>query len=142
MQYYSFNIVLSLFHLPHIRVSTYLINKNIPWVFFDRASQGTPSRGWVGGIISVSTNHTISFKSRTGHAKNNFSELMGLKKGPHTIPQKRSFTYSNSHRLTFSHSRNERIIHPMKFYVADFILGYKEFANNFHSSLLFSCSQR
>jgi hypothetical protein len=61
--------------LPHKQVSTKLINKEIPWAFFDGASQGTPTRGGVGGIIYLSPSHTISFKDGIGPATNNFVNL-------------------------------------------------------------------
>jgi ribonuclease HI len=43
-----------------------VINKDIPWAYFDGASQGHPPKGGFGGILYLSTNHSIAFKARIG----------------------------------------------------------------------------
>jgi hypothetical protein len=57
---------------PHTRVLVDHINEEFPWDYFDGASQGTPSRGGVGGIIFLSPNHIISFKDRIGQCHKQF----------------------------------------------------------------------
>jgi hypothetical protein len=56
-----------------------VINKAIPWAYFDGASQGSPPKGGVGGILYLSSNHCISFKAGIGQESNNYYELMALK---------------------------------------------------------------
>jgi hypothetical protein len=39
-----------------------VINMDIPWAYFDGASQGNPLVGGLGGILYLSSNHTHSFQ--------------------------------------------------------------------------------
>lgn len=63
---------------PRNNVSGDNINEETPWTYFDGASQGTPSKGWVGGLIFFFPNHTMSFKVGIGEVTNNYSELLPL----------------------------------------------------------------
>jgi len=56
-----------------------MINKNLPWVYFDGASQGTPPKGGVRIILYLSQNHSIKFKYGIGKESNDLCELMDLK---------------------------------------------------------------
>jgi ribonuclease HI len=55
------------------------IQKNIPWAFFNGATQGSPTRGGVGGIIYLVEYSTFSFTASLSEATNNFSEFLALK---------------------------------------------------------------
>ena len=55
------------------------INKNIPWDRFHYASQGNSSKGGSGGILYLSSDHSIPFKAGMGQDTNNFYEMMALK---------------------------------------------------------------
>jgi beta-glucosidase/6-phospho-beta-glucosidase/beta-galactosidase len=52
---------------------------NTHWAYFDRVSQGTPFKERVGGILYLSQNHNIKFKTRISKESNYFYELMALK---------------------------------------------------------------
>jgi ribonuclease HI len=52
---------------------------DIPWAYFDGASQGNPPVGGLGGILYLSSNHNIAFKAGIGQETNNYCELMALK---------------------------------------------------------------
>jgi hypothetical protein len=56
-----------------------VINKDIPWAYFDGALQGSLLREDSGGILYLSSNHSISFKVGIGQETNNYCELMALK---------------------------------------------------------------
>jgi hypothetical protein len=43
-----------------------VINKDIPWAYFDGASQGNPPKGGSRGILYLSSNHSIAFKVGIG----------------------------------------------------------------------------
>ena len=47
------------------------INKEIPWAFFDRASQGDPPLGGVGAVIFFFATKKTKIKYAMGHASNN-----------------------------------------------------------------------
>jgi len=53
-----------------------VIIKNIPWAYFDGASQGDPPKGGARGILYLT--HCISFMG-IGQESNNFCEMMTLK---------------------------------------------------------------
>jgi hypothetical protein len=55
------------------------INKEFPWDFFDGASQGSPPKEGVGGILYLSSTQNISFKVKLGTETNKFYELMKTK---------------------------------------------------------------
>lgn len=50
-----------------------------PQGIFDGASQGNPIKGGAGGILYLSSNHSISFKAGIGQETNNFCQMMALK---------------------------------------------------------------
>ena len=47
------------------------INKDIPWAYFDGASQGDPLLGGSRGVIYLSDNHKIQAMFDLGHCTNN-----------------------------------------------------------------------
>ena len=54
------------------------INKDIPWAFFDGASQGNPPLGGSGGVLYLSKNHKLQARFSLGHYTNNKLELETL----------------------------------------------------------------
>lgn len=52
-----------------------------PQGIFDGASQGNPIKGGAGGILYLSSNHSISFKAGIGQETNNFCQMMASKTG-------------------------------------------------------------
>jgi hypothetical protein len=79
----------SLGHLKEI------IDMKFHGTYFDGASQGTPPRGGVGGILFLSQNHSLKFKAGIGSETNNFCELMALKLVLKLAQESRSFSSSN-----------------------------------------------
>ena len=57
------------------------INKEVPWDFFDGASQGDPPLGGSGGVIYFSDKHKVQENFSPGHCTNNKEELAAL----HTV---------------------------------------------------------
>ena len=53
------------------------LNKNIPWAFFDGASQNLTCRG--GATLFMNPNHHFQMSMRLGSGTNNYVELMTLK---------------------------------------------------------------
>jgi hypothetical protein len=51
------------------------VNKDMPWDFFDGASQGNPTRGGDGGVLHLSKDHNIYFYTSIGNETNIFCEL-------------------------------------------------------------------
>ena len=49
------------------------------WACLDRAAQGEPSVGGVGGILYLSNSHLLKFKAGIGRSTNNKAELFALK---------------------------------------------------------------
>ena len=54
------------------------INREIPWAFFDGASQGEPPLGGAGAVINVTANRKIMIKYAMGQATNSRAELSAL----------------------------------------------------------------
>ena len=54
------------------------INREIPWAFFDEASQGEPPLGGVGAVIHVTSKRKIMIKYAMGQATNSKAELSAL----------------------------------------------------------------
>ena len=54
------------------------INKDIPWAYFDGASQGDPPLGGSGGVLYLSDNHKIQARFSPRHCTNNKAELVAL----------------------------------------------------------------
>ena len=54
------------------------INKEIPWDFFDGASQGDPPLGSSGAILYLPNKQKIQAKFAPGHYTNNKAELEAL----------------------------------------------------------------
>ena len=55
-----------------------VINREIPWDFFDGASQGEPPLEGAGEVINVTANRKIMIKYAMGQATNNRAELSAL----------------------------------------------------------------
>ena len=54
------------------------INKEMPWAFFDGASQGDPPLGGVGAVIFFFATKKKKIKYAMGHASNNKEEFSAL----------------------------------------------------------------
>ena len=54
------------------------INNDIPWAYFDGASQGDPPLGGLGGVLYLSENHKIQARFAPGNCTNNKVELAAL----------------------------------------------------------------
>ena len=54
------------------------INKQIPWYFFDGASQGDPPLGGSGAVLYMPNKQKIQAKFAPGHCTNNKVELTTL----------------------------------------------------------------
>ena len=54
------------------------INKEMPWAFFDGASQGEPPLGGAGAIIFFPSTKKMKIKFATKQASNNKAELSAL----------------------------------------------------------------
>ena len=54
------------------------INKEIPWDFFDGASQGDPPLGGSGAVLYMPNKQKIQAKFVQGHCTNNKAELAAL----------------------------------------------------------------
>ena len=55
-----------------------VINSEIPWAYFDGASQGEPPLGGAGAVVYFSTKKKMLAKYATGQATNNMSEISAL----------------------------------------------------------------
>ena len=56
-----------------------LIDQDIPWGFFDGASQARQLRCGGGGVLFKSEAHFFHFSARFGRGSNNYAELMALR---------------------------------------------------------------
>ena len=54
------------------------INKDIPWAFFNGASQGDPLLGGLRGVLYFSEKHKIQAKFAPRHCTNNKADLAAL----------------------------------------------------------------
>jgi ribonuclease HI len=84
-------------------------------------SGNPPPRGGAGGILNLSTSHTISFKARVGQETNNFCELMALKLVLMLAREHGVNTNTNIWRFTPCNSVDETRVNPEKFHTAAFV---------------------
>ena len=59
-------------------ITTPNINKDMPWAFFDGASQGIPPLGGVGAVIFISVEKKLHIKYAIGQVTNNKAKLAVL----------------------------------------------------------------
>ena len=65
--------------LKHRPVREELIDKTLPWGFFDGASQDRQLRCGGGGVLFKSVSHYFHFSAGLGMGSNNYAELMSLR---------------------------------------------------------------
>ena len=66
--------------IPKIRpVREELIDKDIPWGYFDGASQAHQLNCGGGGVLYKSEDHFFHFSAGLGRGSNNYAELMALR---------------------------------------------------------------
>ena len=56
-----------------------VVDKTLPWGYFDGSTSGDPKICGAGGVLFISEDHSFTFKAGLGFGTNNFAELIGLK---------------------------------------------------------------
>ena len=56
-----------------------MIDKSLPWEYFNGLASGVPNICGGGGLLFISNDHFFTFKVGLGYGTNNFAELLGLK---------------------------------------------------------------